>query len=556
MKRLVLDIETDSDKSKIWMVVSQDVDTGEVQCHTEASSLKPLIAVYEQVIGHNGIKFDFFHLARLWKVAIPTAKQHDTLILSRLYRPDIEGGHSLEAWGKRLSFQKIDYPTKYHELYPHSQPLDEWNKPDLPLMREYCTQDVAVTVKLLEYLESEFVRLKFDKRAIELEHQVQHIVFEQERTGFLVDERKLMLLNAQWVDEKNKLEEQLVATFPPTTVQLKTKQKVIPFNPGSRQQIADRLMAKGWNPTKHTEKGNIIVDEAVLETIDIPEARLLSRYFLLEKRVSQAAQWLQYVDTDGRIHGEVITNGAVTGRMTHSKPNMAQVPSVMAEYGKECRSIFCVAPGYKLVGIDASGLELRMLAHYMQDDDYIREVCEGDVHTKNQTAAGLPTRNNAKTFIYAFLYGAGPEKIGSIIGKGAKEGKVLISNFLDATPALKALKEKVSRVAQSGSVPGLDGRRIHVRSDHAALNSLLQGAGAVVMKQALVLFHSYLTSNEIPAKIVANVHDEWQVEVKAEYADEVGKLGVKAIQDAGVVLGLRCPLTGEYKIDTNWAGTH
>lgn len=556
MKRVVLDIETNREVSCIWIVVTTDVDTGEVTCHTKANSLRDMLEVCEQVIAHNGIKFDFFHLQRLWKVSIPKKKQIDTLVLSRLYTPDIAGGHSLEAWGTRLSFPKIDYSAEYFSLFPMMPEGSQWDKPDLELLTHYCIQDTKVTVKLLNYLESEFKRLKFSEKCKELEHEVARIVFQQQLDGFLVNEQVLMLLHAQLSTEKGALEKELQEIFDPTIVELKTKTKVIPFNPGSRSQIADRLQKLGWKPKKHTEKGNIIVDEDVLETIDLPEAKKLSRYFLLEKRLSQVAQWLKYVDTDGRMHGDVITNGAVTGRMTHSKPNMAQVPAVDKPFGKECRAIFCVPKGYKQVGIDASGLELRMLAHYMQDDAYTNEVVNGDVHTKNQIAAGLPSRNNAKTFIYAFLYGAGDEKIGSIVGKGAKKGKQLKEAFLAATPALKALREKIERIASSGTIPGLDGRRIHIRSAHAALNSLLQSAGAIVMKQALVLFYNNLTSSGIPAKIVANIHDEWQVEVKEEYADEVGRMGVKAIEDAGTLLNMRCPLTGEYKVGNNWAETH
>ena len=214
------------------------------------------------------------------------------------------------------------------------------------------------------------------------------------------------------------------------------------------------------------------------------------------------------------------------------------------------------------MGIDASGLELRMLAHYMQDDVYTRAVCEGksadktDVHSLNQLAAGLETRDQAKTFIYAFLYGAGAEKIGSIVGGGYRTGQRLIGSFLDKTPALSKLRTKVQKIADSGSLPGLDGRRLYVRSQHKALNTLLQGAGAIVMKQASILFRNYLTSEKIPAKLLLTVHDEWQLEVPEQYAERVGQLGRKAIQDAGVVLGLRCPLDGEYKIGNNWYETH
>jgi DNA polymerase I-like protein with 3'-5' exonuclease and polymerase domains len=215
-----------------------------------------------------------------------------------------------------------------------------------------------------------------------------------------------------------------------------------------------------------------------------------------------------------------------------------------------------VDDGKVLVGADASSLELRMLAHYMKDESYAKEIVEGDIHTKNQLAAGLETRAQAKTFIYALLYGAGPAKIGKIVGGSAKDGQELISNFLRNTPALKSLREKVERLSEQGTLPGLDGRKLQVRSAHAALNTLLQSAGAIVMKQGLVILNSKIQQQKLNANFVANVHDEWQIECSQEDADAVGKLAVSSIKEAGEVLGLRCPLDGEYKKGTTWAQTH
>lgn len=286
-------------------------------------------------------------------------------------------------------------------------------------------------------------------------------------------------------------------------------------------------------------------------------AESLKEYLMLQKRIAQIESWIEAVESDGRVHGKVITNGAVTGRMTHHSPNMAQVPNSGAVYGPECRALWTVEKGYKLVGIDASGLELRMLAHYMNDNAYTSEVVSGDIHTANQTAAGLETRNQAKTFIYAFLYGAGSAKIGSIVGGSAKEGQKLIDSFLRNTPKLKALREKVSRIFSTKAwLPGLDGRKLLVRSEHSALNTLLQGAGAIVMKQALVIFKKELVREKIWHEFKVNVHDEWQVECKEEDAVDVGRIGKWAIQEAGIVLQMRCPLDGEYKIGNNWKETH
>lgn len=291
-------------------------------------------------------------------------------------------------------------------------------------------------------------------------------------------------------------------------------------------------------------------------------ATLIRDYLLLQKRIAQIQSWLEAVGPDGRVHGKVITNGAVTGRMTHSSPNMAQIPNSGSVYGPECRECWTVDDGNVLVGCDASGLELRMLAHYMKDEGYTNAIISGsskdgtDIHTKNQKAAGLATRDQAKTFIYAFLYGAGPAKIGSIVGGGAKEGERLIASFLKETPSLKSLRDKVALYAGKGYVPGLDGRKIWVRSEHAALNSLLQGAGAIVMKKALVLFDNKIRANRWPVKLVVNVHDEIQWETTPELADITGKACVEAIEEAGRHFKLRCPVTGEYHIGKTWRDTH
>lgn len=477
-------------------------------------------------------------------MTIPIAKMTDTLVLSRLYKPDLEGGHSLANWGRILRFPKQEY--------------NEFDNPDMEKLKTYCENDVDLTEKLINYLSGLLDRMRFSHQCRTIEHLVAYYVNGQVVHGFKVDEPKLFGLQAELTDKLGALEKQLQGVFRPTIIELKTKTKVIPFNPGSRKQIAERLMELGWKPSEHTDKGNIIVDEDVLGTIDMPEAKLLQEYFMLQKRVSQVAQWIQYLGEDGRVHGKVISNGAVTGRMTHHSPNMAQVPkaSPKVPYGKECREVFTVPDGYRLVGVDASGLELRMLAHYMKDEAYIHEVISGDVHSKNQAAAGLQTRDQAKTFIYALLYGAGAEKIGAIAGGDSEQGFKLIESFLRNTPALKALKDTVATLATQGTLKGLDGRRLYVRSPHKALNTLLQGAGAILMKQSLICFHEELTRRNLCANVVCNVHDEFQIEVLEKDADEVGKLAVQSIEEAGRLLGLRCPVTGEYRVGKNWAETH
>ena len=329
------------------------------------------------------------------------------------------------------------------------------------------------------------------------------------------------------------------------------------FNLSSRQQVGEYLQDFGWKPTEFTAHGRPIVNEKTLaEVKGIKEADLIKSYLMYQKRVSQINSWNESVEEDGRVHGFVIPNGAITGRMTHRNPNMAQVPSSNSPYGSQCRAVWSVPDGYKLVGIDASGLELRMLSHYMDDEDYTNEVINGDIHTANQNLAGLESRSQAKTFIYALLYGAGDEKLGSVAGGGRSVGTRLRQSFFDNLPAFKTLKNRVGSASERGYLKGLDGRKLFVRSEHAALNTLLQGAGAVVMKQALVLFDREIKKERLDAHFVANVHDEWQLEVADKDAERVGELGVAAIIAAGEHLNLKCPLDGEYNVGNNWSETH
>lgn len=294
------------------------------------------------------------------------------------------------------------------------------------------------------------------------------------------------------------------------------------FNPSSRDHIALKLKEAGWVPTEFTEKGAPKVDDEVLEHVRVedPEKQrcidLIKEYLMIQKRIGQAAEgdkaWLRYVQEDGKIHGSVNPNGAVTGRATHSFPNLGQVPGVRSPYGEPCRAAFgaehhldgLTGLPWVQAGIDASGLELRCLAHFMSKYDggaYADVILNGDIHTVNQQAAELPTRDNAKTFIYGFLYGAGDEKIGQIVGAGKERGKELKKKFLENTPAIASLREGIQQTLVESSrwvageqkvkwkrrwIKGLDGRKVHVRSPHAALNTLLQSAGALICKLWIV----------------------------------------------------------------------
>ena len=573
MCRIVLDIETNMAHDHIWLCVTKDIDTKEVRIWKEAKSLKDYLKGTTLIVGHNAIAFDCYLLNKLWNTKIRKTTIHDTLVVSRLLDPSRERGHSLDAWGKELTAQKLDYRAVWLWLTNRSS-VDtpkgmEFDEPHLPLLEYYCAKDVRVTEVLYHRLVKDKEAKGFSDESVQLEHDVAAIIAEQTRNGFRLDVQYATMLLTDVKGRLDTIYEAMQVRWPSQTVERvsdktgkRLKDATVVFNPGSRQQIGEKLKELGWKPKKLTPTGHPIVDEGVLAALKYPEAKMIAEYLMLQKRVAQISSWMEAVGVNGRVHGKVITNGAVTGRMTHSTPNMAQIPNAGSVYGPECRECWTVDSGNVLVGCDASGLELRMLAHYMRDDAYVKTVTEGsskdgtDVHTVNQKAASLQTRDQAKTFIYAFLYGAGPAKIGSIVGGRAKAGQRLIDAFLEGTPALKHLRDKISDRADKSHLSGLDGRKIWVRSEHATLNSLLQGAGAIVMKKALVLMYKKLHWRDIPFKLVANVHDEFQIECPEKHGDAVGRAAVESIREAGVALKLRCPLDGEYKIGRNWRETH
>jgi len=544
MMRAIVDIETDSlNATKVHCIVAKDIDSGRVYPFPPdlVTEFKSWAQGVKQFIMHNGLSFDAPVCNRLLGTNIKPDQVLDTLVLSQLFYP-IRDGHSLKAWGERLGFPKGDVDT--FEVYT-------------PDMLEYCKQDVNITHQLLNEMKKE--GKNFSPYSIKIEHDVRVIVNKQERNGFYLDMKKTMNLLNLLQDEATELVTWSVKHFDPTVVELVTKTKYIPFNIGSRQQIADRLSKIGWKPKQHTDKGNIIINEAVLDTIDMPEARKFSRYFLLQKRIAQIKSWIKACDdNDGRVHGRVMTLKTITGRMSHNSPNMAQIPAVRSPYGKECRDCWTVedTSTHSIVGTDASGLELRCLAHYMNDTTFTDILLTGDIHTHNMKMAGLTDRDQAKTFIYAFMYGAGATKIGKIVGAGAKEGQRLIDNFLSSMTALKRVRDGVTKASAKGKIKGIDGRLLHIRSAHSALNTLLQGAGAVVCKIWLINIMTRVRTLGLDAKLVASIHDEYQFEVLNTDVKKFGQITKDAMKDTEKELHMKCPLDSEWKVGKTWAETH
>ncbi len=624
MKTLFFDIETNaiedwsnlSDLKTVHCLSIYDPTTPKMITYHGAGIQNGLneLAKADHIVGHNVLGFDIPALGKLYSFHPPLVKVLDTMVMAKCIVPDVRnddflrhkfdktliGSHSLKAWGLRLDkLTKLSYGEEDGAFASYNED-----------MRKYCERDTIVTQLLYDYLMSS----KPSSQMLAIEHWFAYLMRLQEKQGFAFDIEKAEKLEMKLASVRADLLDKLQKEFPSKTEEMKTpsgwsleiewndgleiisaatktelkkqlksrnlkqtlvkdavklanKTKTVPFNPGSRQQIAERLSSLGYELPIEPDAKTPKVDEAVLRSIEHPFAEVLCDYLLVTKRLGQLAEgnqaWLK-LQKNGRIHGRVNTNGAVTGRCTHQNPNVAQVPACRAEYGEECRDLFKAGDGYKLVGCDAAGLELRMLAHYLayyDGGEYAKTVIEGDIHTLNQKAAGLETRDQAKTFIYAFLYGAGDAKIGEIVGGSAKEGQMLKRKFLSNLPALKRLQADVQqKVQRSNKLTGLDGRILPVRSPHAALNMLLQSAGAVCMKVALLQLFTRLNQMKWQHgreySFVANVHDEFQAEIQPDKASVFCELAVDAIRRAGKELKLNVMLDGEAKIGETWAQTH
>lgn len=580
----------------------------------------------ECICGHNIISFDIPAIQKLYPwFIIPRDKRHlilDTLVIARLQYADTKtddnkafkqkkmpgsliGSQSLKAWGYRLGVYKGTYAEDTEDAWAcFNEEMLEYNK-----------QDVVVTEELYNFLNKHTTDPDHyaTKAALDLEHKAQWLMTKMEDNGFPFDIEKAEELEMQLRLRDNELNQLLIKDAPPIPDKVFIPkrdnnklgyvagvpiQRYKDFNPQSRQQInyiiTDIFHYVPDNDDLFTEEGRLKIDETTFHFIasdqNAPEklrelAPLFEEKLMVNKRLGQLADgqqaWLKCVRADGKIHGKVNPNGAVTGRATHSSPNVTQVPHNSSPYGKECRSLFGVPEGWTQAGIDACGLELRCLSHFLYPYDggsYAHEVVHGDIHTANQKAAGLPTRDNAKTFIYAFLYGAGDVKMGKIIGGDARAGKEIKDKFLKATPAISKLRKAIQdslgsyRHSNQGRaafqwrrkyLKGLDGRHLTIRSLHSALNTLLQSAGALICKYWIVRTEERLLERGLKHgwdgdfALMAWVHDEQQVACRTEeIADIVIEEAQQAMRDTQEHFNFRVQLDTEGKKGKNWYDCH
>lgn len=584
---LCFDIETDGllpTLTKLHCIVAMDVDTKEMRSFgpEQIETGVAYLQTASTLTGHNSLQFDIPAIKKIYPdFSTDGMKLLDTLVMSRLIHSDLKaddynqgwthermpqrffGSHSLKAWGMRLGEYKDDFDP------------GDWSTWS-PAMQEYCEQDVVVLHRLYEALAAE----GWPQQSLDFEHRIAEICYEIGNNGWNFDQRSAGELYAQLALERSTLEDELTVLFPPWTVseefvpkvnnatrgykkgEVFLKQKEITFNPNSRRHIEHCLREKyGWKPTVFTPSGEAKVDESILSKLKYPEAQKLARIFMLQKRIGQLAEgkqaWLRLVDSDGKLRHSINPNGTVSGRCSSHHPNMQQVPSVRAEYGKECRELFRPAQGYKLVGVDLASLELRCLAHYLDDGgEFAKEVVNGDIHQSNADKMGV-SRDVSKVCAYAITYGAGDARLGAIIGKGPRDGKALREAFFKANPAFARLLRQVKQVANSrGYLIGLDGRRLPIRSEHGAINILLQSAGALIAKKWAELVHDEIQNQNVDAKILAFCHDELQIQTKGD-PDYVGDhIACRMARKSGEEWGFKCPIDAEYRVGSSWAECH
>lgn len=593
--RLVFDIETNGlprqGLSCVHCIVTKNIDTGEVLRYNDVGTRESvttgvnMLAEADVLIGHNIVGFDIPVIQSIYPFFEPKARLYDTLILSRLLQSDVlaidcrkklpgmpgklYGRHSLEAWGYRLG----DYKGEFAKTTDWS----EWSQD----MEDYCEQDVHVCETLFD----EIFRKKLKKylSAITLEHDLAKVMALQENTGWPFDVDKAQKLESTLRTEMDQLADHMRETFPyvdgGTMIPKRNNStkgyfegaeftKLKEFNPTSRQHIAWAFATwRKWKPDQFTDTGAPKIDEGVLQSIDTEEAKTFARILELQKALGQlsdgANAWLKMVTNEGRIHHtcQLATN---TGRNAHSRPNLGQTSS-----DPRCRELFGPGRGMRQVGADASGLELRMLGHYLAEFDggaFADVVVNGDIHQQNADRVGC-SRKEVKTLTYAFIYGASDRKIGTSLDKSLNEeeakelGKEIRAKFLKAIPGLDALLKSVSKEARSDVLIGLDGRPIKLQGKrHAALNYLLQSAGAIVCKRWNVI--AFEQTNQlgwqwgIDYQWLGWIHDEIQLAVQPHLINDAKFQLEWSIVQAGEYYDLKVPLASEAKDGTSWADCH
>ncbi len=614
----------------IWVIVCREIGTGAVHVFQEPTSrpeecerFKRYAEGVTRWIGHHIVKYDLPIINDLLGMGIPlVGAPLDTLVLSRLVYYGRPGGHSLENWGALLGYPKDTFSdfSKYSEELKNRCIKDtEINLKVYEALHKYTTstlwQQSIETEHFTEYLSyilnQNGFHFNINKALVyrnELKQELDRllekltVVFPPRAVLVKVIEPRATKSGALHLNQFKWLGHNDLTSFSPG--EPFSLIEFVPFNPSSPKQAIERLWEFGWKPIektdahkdaikelqrkrrkeptdterlKHFEFYGWKLSETNLETLpaDAPEsARMLAHWLKVRSRASTLQTWITaYRASSGRIHGRFMAIGAWTHRMSHNNPNMANIPRETDKFGKEAyygkafRELWTSPPGRKLIGVDAASIQLRVLAHYMNDPAFTKAVISGnskqgtDPHTLNAKALGeiCKGRDPAKRFIYAWLLGAGVDMVAHILECSRDQAQTAVNNFIEFYPGLKALKEDIiPRDARLGYFKGFDGRFVSVSSEHLVLAGYLQNGESCIMKTATKIWYPKLVKEKINFKFINFVHDEWQTEVddNDELCDYVGRVQADAIVEAGEILKLNCPQAGEIKKGYNWFETH
>lgn len=594
--RVILDIETngiDFDSGEYWLdqvneilcLVIKDIDTGNTFSFYDTDGLRILgtasieqgIKLLEQAdewIGHNVLSFDIPVLEKLYRIK-RAPRIFDTLVVSRFLYPDRQGGHSLESYGERLGLSKLEAPgfTAFS-----------------PGLLTYCERDVELNHRVYGLLEGELRNGKWDV-AFESEHRIADIILKQEMYGFAFDKAKAVALLERLTEEITSIDarlDKLVERRIRPRVEVKKPFNINGSLSGRVQQYCDKFLLNpsliagpfqfieydqynyesppqqkelalrlGWVPVDRTKAGNAKLDESVTQIGEV--GTLLLRRNIVSHRRSQIQGFIDKMDSTGRLHGGANPCGTNTHRMRHKV--IVNVPRAKSEFGKETRELFVASTGKTLAGFDAKQLELRMLAHYIGDKEYVERVTttdqSRDAHVLAAQAAGSGDRDLGKGINYALIYGAGDARLGSLVGRDQNYGARIREELYRRIPGLERIIRAAKTASQRGHLVGLDGRKLYIRTmKTSALNTLIQGAGAVYMKRVAIILDELIQGR--PYFKVLDMHDEAQFEIPdtEQDKDQFKSFVLKAFQRANEFYGLRCPQEPDVKFGYNWAETH
>jgi DNA polymerase-1 len=554
-------------------------------------------------VGHNLVAFDLPVLNRFWGTRIPIRRAVDTFVLSMLYSPSLAGGHSLEAWGQRLKLPKLEHKD-FTQLSPE--------------MVTYCENDVKVTKRLFSRLSQRMRDVGFTERGAGLETHSWHIIQnKQRRNGFPFDVERAHKLYCELRERQEELKNAIYRTWPPQMECVGTYKRArkrdgspsanflrhtqqyprveesdngeysvfdwVEFNLGSPKQRVDKLLEVGWTPTTYTKAGNPKVDEDSLikfaESSGNEAGRLLAKWlicyyranalFVIKKDGTEGGWIPAYNEKTGAIHGNLWLAGSL--RYRHDNPNTANIPSVrigpdghpkMGESGSwtyESSDLWTCgdASRYSLVGVDAKGIQLRILAHYLNDPEFNKAILSDDPHTYNQETWGLDSRAKAKTILYAIVMGAGDGRVASEANISLKDAKATKKQLFDRVPGFPRLIERLQNEwKKTGRITLCDGTPILVPQDYRVIPYLLQGDESKLMKQASIYLDEEIRRKKIEAYKCADVHDEWQYRVANEQLELFVEAALSCFPRAGQSFDYTIPIEGDAKVGKTWAETH